>query len=480
MLRYSAKIPIIDTATMSDCTELFIRWVEDSPHRDVTVDYDVTSRDDYTKEFGDKKVSIMHYCDEFCDTAILRLVENDAGVIYTTDCSYFSAGGEKYIKVQLSCNAQTPSSKLPNNKIPRIAEMLMEKNMCKPDRFFPITDAPVFVSEENLAQCAEYMRGESDDCLPMVYVSCKKSGKPALTGDKLTELAKRISGLAHVVVEPNKKIRYRLQELTDSRNVVDGCVGVYYPKSENREKFNPDDADESTIYTAVQRAISNDVRSLEYNWQNVELLRAKKKITEMAKAIEVEKDEKLKILTDSDAFMAAFDAEISEYKEKIDSLNLQLNSAIAEKEGYKVRLQNLGNENLINPGDAEEFFPGEKNDLIYSILEQCLGKIDKGSYPRIYDLLLSLVEANQSFDTGKENFRHIKEILKKGELRPKERNDLQAFGVTFTEKGHGHDKAYFGEPKYGVTISLTPSDRKGAQNNASDFIKPFDIYRKFL
>ena len=86
--------------------------------------------------------------------------------------------------------------------------------------------------EEAIA--ASLLQGRANNSLPIVYVSAAYDGSHVLSPD---DLAKHISGTAHVLVEPSRAFSLGLKNLVDSRNAFGGAIGVYWPGSPARKTY---------------------------------------------------------------------------------------------------------------------------------------------------------------------------------------------------------------------------------------------------
>src|SRR5690606_26011686 len=73
--------------------------------------------------------------------------------------------------------------------------------------------------------------------LPLVYVSVRRSRQPFVDVD---DLARRLAGMAHVIVEPSRQFSFALARNTRHTNAYDGAVGIYWPSGMARQsRFLP-------------------------------------------------------------------------------------------------------------------------------------------------------------------------------------------------------------------------------------------------
>jgi len=95
---------------------------------------------------------------------------------------------------------------------------------------------------------------------PIVYVSASFYGGYTLD---VNRLANDLSGMAHVVVEPNRPFSLRLKLEANSENVYGGSIGIYWPDGGGRRSFflgktheTPDELAKA-IFDEVRLALTN-------------------------------------------------------------------------------------------------------------------------------------------------------------------------------------------------------------------------------
>jgi len=97
-----------------------------------------------------------------------------------------------------------------------------------------IKEEPYYFKNEDIDLAAELINGDLDCRLPIIYISVYKNKKYLLSKNAIAELAKELSGIAHVVVEPNRDFSLELSELTNNLNVFKGYIGIYWANGDGR------------------------------------------------------------------------------------------------------------------------------------------------------------------------------------------------------------------------------------------------------
>ncbi len=350
----------------------------------------------------------------------------------------------------------------------------MESNFCKDDANIPVIAKPITINKENLKICANVMRGEYCNSMPVIYLSVQNDDHCTLNPN---EIAKKLSGLAHVFVEENKEISWQLKELSNDNNAHNGYVGIYFPQSEYVQRFSIDfyDGDErkmkEDIELCVWKALSNRQEASLYNWNQIITLQTRQKMMHWKNISEGDKEELKR-------YVQTFDAENERLKEEKEELLKENRKLIYQIDNLKEQLKDSKQgKSFYNKGKEKELYFSEMNDLLFSILNQVKNKYEKNS--RAYILICDLIEANPSIGECKKIVEAIKRILKKGSnLTSTDKSELKEVGFNIIEDGAHYKLLFHNDPRYMFTVSRTPSDHREGKNLASDIIKIIDVEKK--
>ena len=474
MLVFSTRLPLKRSVTQEDCIRLFMDWVINSPHYHMgDLEYDVTSREDFECTRGSVTFSIRHYRDEKAELSACRLENREEKAVWYNDCIFLREGEDPSLLIQLDCSRTDFDADLPRVKKPYIVRQCVEKGLCRDDGGIPVTGAPLMPEEEALYPiCTAVMRGEYAYSMPVVYVSCDYWGH---TDVNPLYLAQQLSGMAHVFAEQSYDTALRLKEDTGGNNAYRGWVGIYFPGTGLCQRYGltyyPDkDAMTREIIDAVWDALANRLDASVYSWNQIIALQARQKMRQW-QDISAQDKEQLNL------FMDTFDQENAGLRAKIDELNKQVYALGNQVSSLREQLAARPEEDsFYRPGEEKELYPGERCDLLRSILSQVVEKYPENS--RAEALIRSMLAANPRVGGCSKLIDTIREVFRNGEkLSNVDRKRLEGLGFTITEEG-SHNKLVFLDPRYTFTASKTPSDRRGGNNLISVLCGTLDVERK--
>lgn len=470
---FYTDIKLKDDITQNDVQGVIFEWLIGSPHYGIdTINY--CGESFFHQDYPSSSVSILSICQEEQPIFAVRFINKEEKNIWTTDCIYLE--NEKHISISLSCHAKDYNRILPKIHKPYIIKKILEKNICNQSNIFPICDYPIMLTDDNLNVCARIINGETTTDLPVTYVSYN-SYNPAAYSVDTNNLAIKLSGISHVLVEPNKEFALKLKELTNGNNPYNGYIGIYFPHSTRSEIISFMQFMENgkldcgrmanAIRKNLQQALVNHNSSMSLCWDTLQVAYNKELLTSARKESNDAKN-------DLDEFIQSFDNEIKTKDEKIRNLRQQLenNDSIISGLQKKYDSQNVIS---FDKSNITEFYPGELNDLILTILSQAKGKIDANS--RSYELIHQILTANEINGTGKKIFEGLKKAISEKSLSTR-RKALENLGFCVTVGGH--DKMYFHDPKYSLTLSNSPGDYRANENSIKDILKMINIYKKIL
>lgn len=378
--------------------------------------------------------------------------------------------------MSLSCHSKDYTSILPKIHKPYIIKKIIESGLCYDGGCFPIIDSPIYLSEEDLELCAKIMRGEVHTNLPVTYISYDSYNPTSYSVDE-KDLAIKLSGISHVLVEPNKDFALKLKDLANGNNAYHGYVGIYYPNSTYREILSYNDFFSNgyldkikmahAIRKTVQQSIINHNNSYTYSWDSLLTSYHLRKLNSaQEKSLEAKKDLK--------EFIDAFDAENKKKDEIIQSLQSQLDTKNSIIESFKQKSDSQSSIYFDKSG-ISEFFPGELNDLVISILSQAQSKVEEDT--RLYELLSLLLSSNRIIGTGRVILKDIEKAMSEKSLETR-RSILKKCG--FTVEMGAHDKIFFHDSKYSFTLANSPSDHRSQQNTGKEILKKISVYKKIV
>ena len=431
------------------------------------------NQEDYDYSNDNITFSIRNYKDQKVEISACRLENREPNVIWTNDCIFLSEENSKSVLIQLNCTRKDFNTKLPVIHKPYIVRMFAESELCGVDNGISIGDIPIKVSEKNYDICVGIMEGTYSYSMPVVYITRDYWGKNAVSP---LYLAQQLSGMAHVIDEETPKFTQRLRIDTNGNNVYGGYVGLYFPDSAYCRKFGADYYSDPKdmlrdIVDSVWKSLINRLDSANYNWNQILVLQAKQKINK----IDAKSKEEL------DSYVATFDQENSQLREKITELNEELDNLVAERDRlreqfYAIKAKAAG-EGFFRRGKEQELYLNEANDLLYSILSQVKIKYPENS--RASTLIKSMLEANPRAGACEEIIKLVQEALTSngGKLNKTAKAKLIEAGFSI-EEGGSHYKIVFHDSRYMFTVAKTPSEYREGKNLLSNIRNVVDVERK--
>ncbi len=467
MLVLYTKLFLKEEITENKIDKLILKWVTGSPHFHFdNLEKNLKEHENDEKGIESVEKNQKFYSLRYENTETLvhvyKLDNIDNKVLWSTECAFVQEKGNKYITIALNCDLQEYNSRLPHKHKPYIIKLLIKSGYCIDDGKLPVTDKVIPISRNNMCDIVDIMTAQSTNFMPLVYVS--KDYDNFVIDVK--HLAIWLSGIAHIVVEDEKEWSHFLRDKTGGRNAHNGFVGIYYPQNQSYELFTKrsysSDKDMAVdISCTVQQALVNYQSIHEYNWNKVIFLRTKDKWKEEGKQKESELEE----------FINSFQPLNDELKDKVRSLNAQL-------ETYKNIIKNSKECGcLLDEGNEEEFYVGEKKDFLLTILNCIKEKMNKDT--RGYELLSSILDANDYCNHGKKLLKELKIILNRGgKVNKSTKADLNNIGFDVIEE-KGHPKLIFhNNQKYKFPVSGTPGSSRDGKNLYSNISEKLDIYKK--
>ena len=486
---FSTKIPLAKETTKKDILNLCRRWIGESKHYQFgKIVFDPESEDDYTlnEENGHSTICIRTYRDDKKDIMIFRLINPQPREMWINDCIFCDDGKKKTVIVLLD-RKQTGFAIEDHwqPKKPYLVKLLVKSGLCSIDAGMEISEK---VLEGDVNICSAIMTGTHNNTLPVVYVSLDSESLTLINCDYL---AKRLSGVAHVIKERDPNASRELNEKTNKNNPFDGYVGVFFPGSPYCRKFGSEFYDsvkdmEHDIFDYVNGTLNNEANFYQYTFERVLGMKQRKKLREALKRENLASN-------DLNEFMDSFDGEFENLNSQISNLQMkneelsgkneelfrQNSSLDAQLQSYKQYVESTKNQkkSVLVSGDENEFYPGEASDLLLSILSQV-----KNNYPddsHAYMLIDSILSANKNTEINKQMLESLRTIMYSGQdLNKSSKADLRRLGFTITEDGTHYKLRYKDDNRFQFSMSKTSSDIRAFKNLFSELSSRLSLEKK--
>lgn len=473
MLLFSAILKINNTMGKDDFIRLALEWNQSNPRKENIIP-GIEWNGEHNVRYGDDDLWLD--IEEYRNQNIIAVrYEKTApdGAVWDTD--YVMNFNSMELSVRLDRSYLESAMTIdPKFSTPHFISLLIEHGYLADDGILPVSNKPMLIDEENLQVLADIINGDAQYRLPIVYISKTFNNEDPV---EIGWMASRLKGVAHVLVQKDNHLNTALRNACNDQNEYYGAIGVYYPKQAmSRKRFLyrqyegfDDILMEKVIRSVILYSNSQMVEPL-FTWSGVNnaLLRDKYS-SQKEERIAAEKA-KQKAYDDADELLSSVDEEIKELKRQVSQLTKANDALTYENQGLKTKLDSSEAVPLIYLGDEDELFQGEIKDMILEILSDTL----KNTAPktRRSDVLSDIISKNNYEELLKKREASIKALFKdhKG-MTGTLRQDLVDMGFIIAEEGKHYKLTYYGDGRYRITLSKTPSDHREGRNTASTIIK---------
>ncbi|EBO3310991.1 hypothetical protein ARC96_02630 [Escherichia coli] len=441
-------------------------WIHESPHTNfipAQLACDYLSEDFYV-ESSNERIDVITHGNQDVQLGCFRYSKISEPHKWVTDISINKnlINNTVWIQVESSVVSQEAAYLAPQPKKPLIVIRLIDKFSGGLDDAFKTSIEPDYLSnsEEHLKLAAKVINGETENRLPIIYVSSKYFYNEHPHNIIPERLARKVCGIAHVLIEPREKMfSIKLKNETNSKNAYAGAVGIYWPRGQNISFYRRGEKTakefEDELFDDVVKATSTMAPVSEGGWSEIQKRRTKDSINTLK--IRGEYTSELMGLYEADN--VAKDETIEELKSNILSLE------------YRVRmLQSQASAQgsiVINAGEETDFFNGEIKDVIIEALKVAIVNTKEGS--RSNHILSSLISNNPQTMEANSRQTHLKRALNGYRSMDKATSrQLKELGFELSEEGKHWKLVYNGDSRYSYILPKTGSDYRGSLNAISD------------
>lgn len=467
MLIFHTYFPVNPDATVDMLLGLGVEWRLESPHsqlRDIvgSSSFDVCNLNLRNKD--------EHLVTQKCAYSGIEIggvrsaVIENGDTVWTTEIVGVKKGNESYwINVKIFCNSMKLTSLEPKVNKPYIIKLINNKMARGYDTNICTNGSPIFLKDnhEDLVFVQNVINGVYDVVMPCVVISRFKNNSLVLDPGYL---ARKLYGMAHVIVEPRYGFIRQVVQEVGFRHPYNGAVGIYMFGCEDHWKIIPDDNYDSKVVTG---AIFHKIRKILIMQPPAQ----KCSWIYLQECISNQKIEELRNRGPSDdvaTYCAVFDEEMREKNLEIERLNIEL---------AKIRRIDLNKESsesakgILFYGEEEEKFPGEIKDVIIELLGNCFNYTS--GHPRRQDILRDILDHNKPTGELERRGAEVKEIFRSyTRITPEITKRLKTLGFVINDGAH-HKISYEDDDRYTSIISKTGSDHRGGLNTAADIKKVF-------
>ena len=444
---------------------LVIEWNQGSPHNKISnLNWDGKKRN---VKFENGNLSLAIEEIRTYNTIAIRFHQFDENnIIWNTDIVVNFNTHIFSIKIDRETTADTIGF-IPRFKTPILVNMLLDREYIGMDNDLEISDKEILIKKDNYKVIENIICRNTIYSMPVIYVT-KSRGRYPL---KVHNLAYRLRGIAHVLIEEDADVCKFLKESCGGMNSHHGSIGIYYPGSSAPYKIittrRYEEQEEiliDRIENMVCRYMNQQARDKMMTWEGVQ--------NELLKLRYVSATEKkAKAENEVSEVYENFSDELEEKERTIEELNNRVMALQAENQGLRAKYEQVTEIPLIYYGEEDELYEGEIKDHIVEALQKQMQQVKKGTRKEL--ILQDILESNETSGALEERRTEIKRILKGyTKVGDSLKRDLKAYGFIITKDGGHYKLTYKGDSRYLFTMAASGSDsQRGGENLIGDIIR---------
>jgi len=458
------SFPLNSSTSSKEVFQECINWILDSPFTDFAEEElrKLSNEEDFKYSLNQEVVEYSRSETSSFFVSSFRYTKHTANTSWITEISTRTEPDQHWISVKASIVTSTASDATLEVKKPLIVIRLIDRFGGGHDGDIPITVTPITLDESALSLkiAKAVINGDSSCSLPIVYISANSANKHSIIPERI---ARKLCGMAHVVVEPSRTFSHTLRQDVGSRNVYGGVVGIYWPKGSGVTIFRRGDKEvkvfEQEVFSTICEALSLLIPAKECSWNEVTHVKNRNAI-ELMKRDGVSADE-------ANQIVSLYETEIAQNRDHIDTLNREIErlNTIVRYLQSKTPVQGGI---IINTGDEEDLFDSEIFVFVLSALKDY---IEKNTYAnsRKEHVLKSVVNSNNYIDIHEQKSKILKESLRNyREMSKSIKDTLQDLGFSVKADGKHWKITYFEDERYTYVLPKTGSDHRGGLNAYAD------------
>jgi hypothetical protein len=466
---FSTDFPLATGTTGLNILEECLHWVAQSPHTSFS-ESDLLQNiyiHDFVRDSDQESIRFEFTEDGEIKIHSFTYTKNDPKIVWVTSISFLNipATGEAWVNVKSYCNSRIATVNLPDIKKPLIVIRLIDRYGGGYDGLLKVNHEALQIpdNDEGLGLAASLINNEAGNRLPIVYVSRYHTGFTSVITERL---GRKLCGLAHLVVEPNRNFSNKLRRFVNGQNVYGGAVAVYWPSDGGvsiyrKSSDEPVGGFEDSIFSELSELIS----------QRMPLRKCSTEALREAKNKQLIERLKSEDSADISAYIEAFDQELRAKDDEIHSLKREVIRLEGVSRSIRARNPVQGGIH-IDTGGEEDFFDNELLWIILDAIQQQREMVTNDS--RRFHILESIL--NQPLpDKLSENLAaKVKELLRSyREMTPKIRTGLIDLGFSISDQGKHIKLIYQSDERYTFTLPKSGSDNRGGLNAALDLSRLF-------
>lgn len=465
MLSFATEFSVDASRTTADFLQAMVTWISGSPHTSLSADMlrELQQKEEASVLSGNERVESLVSRTADLDLAGIRYGRHDDDLEWLTTIVFSRTSFDAWIGIRVECESLHAAARLPSAKKPVVVRTVLESLGGAADGPLPVRDQAHILTNTDIELAAKLIRGDAGCRLPIVYVSARFQGGYLVDVNRLSA---DLSGMAHVVVEPNRPFSVRLQLEVDSENVYGGTIGIYWPEGGGRRAFYL--GGEYSTPGHLAAAIKDEVRAALLNRRPIARCTwAFVRETASRQAIQSLKVSGSKAIED---YVKTFDQEIEAKNQRLEDAEREIQRLHNELRKYEARA-GTASAGLLKPGRERDVYANEVLGILLDAIEDAATRVPQDS--RRQHVLTSILEANKLENNPLEGRReHLKKLLRgMSTIDGKMRRELEGMGFSISEDGKHFKLVFQGDDRYTYTLPKSGSDWRGGLNAASDIAR---------
>lgn len=465
MLSFATEFSVDASRTTADFLQAMVTWISGSPHTSLSADMlrELQQKEEASVLSGNERVESLVSRTADLDLAGIRYGRHDDDLEWLTTIVFSRTSFDAWIGIRVECESLHAAARLPSAKKPVVVRTVLESLGGAADGPLPVRDQAHILTNTDIELAAKLIRGDAGCRLPIVYVSARFQGGYLVDVNRLSA---DLSGMAHVVVEPNRPFSVRLQLEVDSENVYGGTIGIYWPEGGGRRAFYL--GGEYSTPGHLAAAIKDEVRAALLNRRPIARCTwAFVRETASRQAIQSLKVSGSKAIED---YVKTFDQEIEAKNQRLEDAEREIQRLHNELRKYEARA-GTASAGLLKPGRERDVYANEVLGILLDAIEDAATRVPQDS--RRQHVLTSILEANKLENNPLEGRReHLKKLLRgMSTIDRKIRRELEGMGFSISEDGKHFKLVFQGDDRYTYTLPKSGSDWRGGLNAASDIAR---------
>lgn len=464
MLSFATEFPVGPENGSLEFLNAIQEWVLGSPHTHfIASDFSsLYETEEWSARKSNEKIDVLRLATDGEDSAAIRYTRTESDLEWVTNVVFSRTSSDAWVGVRVSCESDHPSTRVPVAKKPIVVRTLLNKLVGADDGKLRVSRTPHILTNNDIGLAAQLILGTAGCYLPVVYVSSGFDGQHAVNSNSLAE---NLSGMAHVVVEPNRPFSLRLKIEVNSQNVYGGAIGIYWPDGAGRRQYimgrglgNQQEV-RNAVVEEITLALTNRRPLTRCTWSAVQEAASRRAFAALKTAGSKEVDD----------YVRQFDKELKAKEEHLADAEREIGRLKAEIRKYEAR-ESAGSGLTLRTGNEQDFYIDEIKEITLDALRDAVKRVHLGG--RRHHILTEILENNTARGEASRKRELLKNVLRDyRSMDARTKKILQEFGFLIEEDGKHYKLVFQGDGRYTFSLPKTGSDHRGGLNIFSDISK---------